>query len=181
MMLLYKNDHLKRQTHRWRDLSFGCRRTNNTTRNRIRATELAVDATMDKAGIPSGRAGLLSVKQMNSWHSYAYRADYLWFKMCRLILVTLLQQAAELHLAVPFPILTGEVFIISFQNIAFIAKILNHCAMRESSTWRGVAGEAPILWLIWRLAHCPWKEKKQSFSKLVQTPTEGRGLLCVNL
>lgn len=65
-MLLCENANFKRQTHRWRDLSFGCRRTNNTTRNRIRATELAVDATMDKAGIPSGRVGLLSVKQKNS-------------------------------------------------------------------------------------------------------------------
>lgn len=153
------------QTHRWRDLSFGCRSTNSTTRNRIRATELAVDATMDKAGIPSGEVGSLSVRQINSWHSYMYRTVTIHprLKMRHPILFTLLQEAAELHLAVPFPVLTGKVFIISLQNIAFITKIFNHGAMRESSAWGGVAGVAPILWLIWRLAYCPWKEKKTVF------------------
>lgn len=49
-------------THRWRDLSFGCRSTNSTTRSRMRATELAVDATMDKAGIPRGKVGSRSAR-----------------------------------------------------------------------------------------------------------------------
>lgn len=77
--------------------------------------------------------------------------------MYHLIFLTLLHKAAELHLAVPFPILTGKVFVVSLQNIAFITEIFNHSAMRESSTCGGVAAVAPVLWLIWRLAYCQWK------------------------
>lgn len=65
-------------THRWRDLSLGCSNTNSTTRKRIRATELAVDATMDKAGIPSGKLGSLSVTQIQSIHNYVHPR----LKMC---------------------------------------------------------------------------------------------------
>lgn len=152
------------QTHRWRDLSFGCTSTNSTTRNRIRATEMAVDSTMDKAGIPSGKVGSLSVRQIRVdivvWTELTVFIHQR-VKMCCLILFTLLQEAAELHLAVPFPILTGKVFIISLQNVAFVTKIFNHSAMRESSAWGRVAGVAPVLWLIWRLANCPWKKKKE--------------------
>lgn len=46
---------------RWKDLSLGCTSTKSTTKSRIRATELAVDATIDRAGIPSGEDGSLSV------------------------------------------------------------------------------------------------------------------------
>lgn len=42
-------------------MSLGCTRTKSTTKSRIRATELAVEATMDRAGIPSGEDGSLSV------------------------------------------------------------------------------------------------------------------------
>lgn len=38
----------------------GCTRTNSTTKSRMSATELAVDATIDRAGIPSGELGSLS-------------------------------------------------------------------------------------------------------------------------
>lgn len=62
-------------------------------------------------------------------------------------------------MAVPFPILTGKVFIVSLKNIAFITEIFNHSAMSESFTCGGVAGVAPVLWLIWRLAYCPRKER----------------------
>lgn len=41
-------------------MSLGCTRTNSTTKSRMRATELAVDATIDRAGIPSGELGSLS-------------------------------------------------------------------------------------------------------------------------
>jgi len=44
----------------WKDLSLGCTRTNSTTNSRMSATELAVDATMDRAGMPSGELGSLS-------------------------------------------------------------------------------------------------------------------------
>jgi hypothetical protein len=37
----------------WKDFSFGCSSTNSTTRRRMSATELAVEATMDSAGTPS--------------------------------------------------------------------------------------------------------------------------------
>ena len=74
--------------------------------------------------------------------------------MCHLI-STLLHEAAELHLAVPFSILTGKVFIVSLQNITFITEIFNYGAMRKSLAWGGVAGVAPVLWLKWRLAYCP--------------------------
>jgi len=36
----------------WNDFSFGCSKTNSTTKSRIRATELAVEATMDSVGTP---------------------------------------------------------------------------------------------------------------------------------
>lgn len=36
----------------WNDFSFGCSKTNSTTNSRIRATELAVEATMDSVGTP---------------------------------------------------------------------------------------------------------------------------------
>lgn len=67
---------------------------------------------------------------------------------------TLLHEAAELHLAVPLPILTGEVFIIPLQNVTLLAEVLNHCAVRESLALGGVTGVTPVLWLIWRLTHC---------------------------
>lgn len=73
---------------------------------------------------------------------------------------TLLHEAAELHLAVPFPILTGKVFIVPLQNIAFLTEIFNDGAMSKSSTCWGVAGVAPVLWLIWRLAYWPWEKRK---------------------
>lgn len=41
-------------------MSLGCTRTNSTTKSRMSATELAVDATIDRAGIPSGELGSLS-------------------------------------------------------------------------------------------------------------------------
>lgn len=41
-------------------MSFGCTRTKSTTKSRINATELAVDATIDRAGMPSGELGSLS-------------------------------------------------------------------------------------------------------------------------
>lgn len=74
------------------------------------------------------------------------------------LIFTLLHQTDEFHMAVPFPILTGKILIVSLQNITFITEIFNHSAMRKSSTWGGVAGVAPVLWLIWRLAGCSWKE-----------------------
>ena len=43
-------------------MSFGCTRTNSTTKSRMSATELAVDATIDRAGMPSGELGSLSVR-----------------------------------------------------------------------------------------------------------------------
>lgn len=73
---------------------------------------------------------------------------------------TLLHEAAELHLAVPLSILAGKVLIVSLQNVAFITKILNHSAVRKSLAWGGVTGVAPVLWLKWRLAYCPRKERK---------------------
>lgn len=57
-------------SRRWRDLSFGWRSTNSTTRSRIKATELAVDATMDKVGIPSGKAGL--------WSCFMMQLSFIW-------------------------------------------------------------------------------------------------------
>ena len=47
---------------------------------------------------------------------------------------TLLHEAAELHLAVPFTILTGKVFIVPLQNIAFLTEIFNNSAMSKSAT-----------------------------------------------
>lgn len=41
----------------------GCTRTNSTTKSKMSATELAVDATIDRAGIPSGELGSLSEGQ----------------------------------------------------------------------------------------------------------------------
>lgn len=38
----------------WMDLSLGCSRTKRTTSSRMRATELAVEATIERAGIPRG-------------------------------------------------------------------------------------------------------------------------------
>lgn len=43
-------------------MSLGCTRTKSTTKSRIRSTELAVETTMDRAGIPSGEDGSLSVR-----------------------------------------------------------------------------------------------------------------------
>lgn len=42
-------------------MSFGCTRTNNTTKRRMRTTELAVEVTMDRAGIPRGELCSLTV------------------------------------------------------------------------------------------------------------------------
>lgn len=67
----------------------------------------------------------------------------------------MLNEAADWHYSVPFPILTSDEFIVSLQNIAVITEILNHSAMRKSFAWRGVARVATIFWLIWRLAYCP--------------------------
>lgn len=63
-----------------------------------------------------------------------------------------------MHEAVPLPVLTREVFILSLKNEAFITEIFNHSAMRQSSAWGRVAGEAPVLWLIWRSTHCWWED-----------------------
>ena len=41
-------------------MSFGCSSTNSTTSSRMSSTELAVDATIDRAGMPSGELGSLS-------------------------------------------------------------------------------------------------------------------------
>jgi len=110
----------------------GCNSTNSTTRSRIRATELAVDATMDKAGIPNGRVGLRSVRQIrNDTYQCRTYCNYLIVQIYNL-LITLLHEAAELHLAVPLSILTGEVFVVSLQNIAFLTEVFNHSAMRKS-------------------------------------------------
>lgn len=65
----------------------------------------------------------------------------------------LLHDTADWHEVVPFPKLTGKVFIVSLQNVTFITEILNHDAMRKSSAWGGMAGVASILWLIRRLAY----------------------------
>lgn len=44
-------------------MSLGCSRTNSTTNSRRRATEEAVDATMDSAGIANGDRGSFSEKE----------------------------------------------------------------------------------------------------------------------
>ena len=47
-------------------MSLGCSRTNSTTSSRMRATELAVEATMERAGMPSGELGSLSATRENT-------------------------------------------------------------------------------------------------------------------
>lgn len=68
--------------------------------------------------------------------------------------VTLLHYTADLHEAVPCAVLTGEVFIFSFHDVAFVTEILDHSAVRKSSARVGVAGVASVLRLIRRTTHC---------------------------
>lgn len=67
---------------------------------------------------------------------------------------TSLVDTANLHGAVPLPVLTGQVFIVSLQDVAFITEVLNHSAMVQSMAGGRVAGVAPILWLKWWQTHC---------------------------
>lgn len=49
----------------WKDLILGCSRTNKTIRSNIRATELAVEATMESVGTPRLVFLLVSVEEKN--------------------------------------------------------------------------------------------------------------------
>lgn len=124
------------------------------------ATELAVDATMDdRAGIPRGNAGSLSVKARGRLES---RAPGPCDRTHRLTPPTLFQEAAELHLAVPLAKLAGEILVIPFQNVALVAEIFDDGAVSESSARGRVADVASVLRLVRRLAHWP-REEKNSF------------------
>ena len=69
------------------------------------------------------------------------------------MLCTLVQETADLHGAVPAPLLAGQVLVVPLQDEALVTEVLDDSAVGQTAAGGGVAGEAPVLWLHRRKTH----------------------------
>lgn len=128
----------------------------------MRITELAVDMTMDRAGMPSGELGSLSAGEREKEKVGEVKMRPVGFLICTFYCDrqpdgTFCEPAADLHGAVPFAVLAGEESVVALQGIALVAEVLDDSFLGELVAGRRVTAVAPIL----RLSRggTDWKER----------------------
>lgn len=130
----------------------------------MRITELAVDMTMDRAGMPSGELGSLSAGEKEKKKVGEVKMRPVGFLICTFYCDgqpdgTFCKPAADLHGAVPLAVLAGEESVVALQGVALVAEVLDDSFLGELVAGRRVTAVAPIL----RLSRggTDWKEREK--------------------